>query len=270
MTNGNGHNGGNGNGQTRVWGNIGKELSGFGIAEAASECTWLGLVAVEDTLIPKNLMKSVSRVVGKVIVEPYFLNIIEKNYEKICKLDECKPDMTKSRQERAEILAEALIKYVPAIAAAWEVKLLVRRHMNEKMGVPHDAVRRGPAVNAPIWKKAAAWVPYGSWSPQERMIFLADEGLHMGSLYVLNNQLAPQTDDMIRSTGGMIQNMFGFSHRKAHELATAAWVWAVPNGIGALGGALAITAKHRNNWPKGVIGRFLGRKNSEHPTPPSL
>lgn len=267
MANGNGYNGKNGN---PAWGNIGKELSGFSIAEMASEGVWLGLVAVEDKLIPQSLMKGVSGVVAKLIVEPYLLDPIERNYDKFCKLEECKPDMTKSRQQRAEDFAEVLIKYVPAIAAAWETKVHVRRFMNNKMGIPHDDPRIPLPANAPAWKKATSWVPGANWSPQERMIFLADEGLHLGSLYVLNNQLAPQTDDMIRSTSGMIQSVFGSSRRKAHELATAAWVWAVPNGIGALGGALAITAKHRGDWPKGMFGRLLGRKNNNHPPQPTL
>jgi len=257
--NGNGHNG-NGSG---IWKNIGAEISGFGVAEAVSEGVWLGLVAIEDRLIPKRALKYVSQAFGKFLVEPYLLDPIEWGLKKGCHLDECKIDFSKPRQERAEEMAKMLLLYVPAIGLAWEAKVRTRRFMNIKMKIQNEHVAK-PLPDASFLNKLTYWIPGWHWSPQEKMIFVADEGLHLGSMYVLNNQLAPYTDEMIRGTTGMAQKLLGVSPVKAHELATAAWVWMVPNLIGAMGGGLAITAKHLGDWPKGWVGRLFGRKPGNH------
>ena len=222
----------------RKWDNIVREVGGFGVAEIVAEGAWLGVAAV-TAMLPDKLMNKASKVVGHTIIEPV-LTPLEAVMDKLCRLEECKIDKTQSREKRSENLARALIIFTPALAASWGAKIWIRHACNKKLGVGgehRDSV----------------------WSPEAKMIFGADELTQVGAMYVLNNQLAPVSDDMIRTTTRITQKMFGVSERKAHDFATAAVVWAVPNSIGALGATVAIMGKHLYGWPKGWIGKVLGK-----------
>lgn len=250
-------------GRAGALGNVKNELKSFGLAEVVSEGVWLGLVAIEDKLIPPKLLKHASQAVGKFLVEPYLLDMLEGFLGKACRLEECKIDMSKPREERAEDMAKMMLLYIPAATIAWEAKIRARRFFNQSMHVDAEHNTKVPA-DASVLKKLSYWIPGVQWSPQERMIAIADEGMHLGSMYVMNNQMAPCTDQMIRSTSSMIEKISGATPKKAHELATAAWVWAVPNVIGAMGGSLAIAGKHLGDWPTGFVGKLLGRKGGSY------
>lgn len=238
----------NGNGKVSVANAIGAESFGFAGAEVASMATSLGVIAVADTLIPEKLMKNVSKAVGKVCIEP-FLEQIEKGMGAVCKLDECKADEKLSREERAENLARTMMIFGAAYISSMKMKVWTRRVANHHMGF-HEELPKQLAKDAPLLDKVMHEVMFWKkWSPYEQMIIAADEGVHIGSLFLLNNQLAPYTDDMIRSTTGILEKTMGWSHKKSHEVATTAWVWEAPNLLGLMAGMGAIAGKHKYGWP---------------------
>lgn len=239
---------------------IARESGGFLIAELASMATGLGVVAIIDSVIPKPAMQFASKAIAKTVVEP-FLDPIEKCMAKLCKLEECQPDPSKSRQERAEGLARTMIVFGIAYIVSMETKLHTRRAMNKLVGVLEE-LPIAPAADASLWTKVKHYGTLSHWSPQEKMIFAADEGVHLGSLYMLNNSLAPFTDEMIKSTTKMLQRTTGMDEKKAHEVASMAWVWEAANGMGAVAGIGAIAGKHALGWPRGVIGKAFG--NGSH------
>lgn len=249
------------------WSHVRKELGGFGIAEIVAEGTWLGTAAI-ITMIPEKILHDTSMAIGKVCVEPFLLDPLEKVMHNICHLKECQPDETKSREERAANLVRAMIIFAPSMWASLEVKNRTRRYLNNKMNIPHfdpGTLEEG----ATLLDKLKHYAAFKHWSPDEKMIAVADEGVLLGSMYVMNNQMAPVTDDLIRNTSSMIQKTFGTSERKAHDYATAAVVWSVPNAVGGLGAAMAIASKHFLGWPKGWVGKILGQKDQNAILPPS-
>lgn len=239
--------------------NIGRELGGFSVAEIAAEGTWLGVAALA-TMVPEKLMHDVTHAVGKAVVEPFLLDPLEKVMDKVCQIEECKPKPDQSREERAAGMVRAMIIFLPALAASWEVKIRARRLCNNKMGVPHQEVRKLPPGSS-FGEKVFHHILPKHWAPDEKMIFMIDEGMQLGSMYVLNNQLAPVSDDMIRATTGIAQKLLGMPEKKAHDFATASVIWAVPNAVGAVGAAAVIAGKHLYDWPKGWLGKVLGRRS---------
>ncbi len=244
----------------KAW-QAGSEVSGFLGAEAVAEFTWMGVAFIAG-FIPKPAMDVVCNPIGKYLVEPV-LDPFEKLLVRFCKLEECKPDLTKSPSERAATLVKLGLTYGIAIWASLKVKLLVRRGVNNAAGVV-DQISRPQTMLAKIVDKffrVALWEDHVS--PQEKMIYILDEIPHYGSMYLLNNQLAPTTDGMIRVMNQMLQNV-GMGKDSAHELATAVGAYGVPNLIGAVGGSVAIVGKHFGNWPSGRIGSLLGAPEGSH------
>lgn len=240
-------------------GRIVKESGGFLVAEAASAATGLGVVAVADWLIPKPIMKFASQTISKVVVEPY-LETIENTVSKFCKLDECKVDPSVSREERAERIAKTMIVFGAAYVASMGVKLFARRKMNELTGIIEHIPAKLPS-SATLWDKVKYNATFQFMAPQEKLIFLADEGVHLGALYLLNNQLAPFTDDMIKRSTKVIQSTTGVSEQKAHEIANMAWIWEASNGLGAAAGMAVIAGNHAAGLAtKGYLGKILANK----------
>jgi hypothetical protein len=229
------------------WSDIRHELGGFTIAELASEGTWLLLAAV-TTAVPDKIMDGATKTVGKYVVEP-MLDPLEALVTKVCHLEECKIDKNESREVRAQHLARAMIVFTPAWAGSWAVKLLVRHELQPEAKRKEDKARKEDKV----------------FSPSANMIITADEITQLGSMYVLNNQLAPASDEMIRSLTRISQKVLGVSEKRAHEFASTVVVWAVPNAIGMIGASAAIMGKHLYDWPKGWVGRMFGRKDNLPP-----
>lgn len=231
------------------------ESGGFVVAEMVSAATGLGVVAVADIIIPKPLLKGAAKCVAKCVIEP-FLDPIERGLSKICKLEECQVDPSKSRAERAEQLAKTLIVFGGAYAASMEMKILTRHGINDHFGIHSGHAHIKPAAGASTWAKVKHYGTLKHWSAEDKLIFAADEVTHLGALYMLNNTLAPFTDRMIKSTTGVIQKTTGLSEKKAHEIASMAWVWEAANGMGALAAMGVIAGNHGFNLSNRV-GRLM-------------
>ena len=205
-------------------GKIGAESFGFAVAETVSMSTSLGVVGIADQVAP-GLLKGASKVVSKVCIEP-FLDTIEGTLSTVCRLKECQPDMTKTREERAESLAKTLIVFSSAWATSMAAKVLTRRLMNDWAGIKENKPLPGQIL-----------------STNEKKIFLADEGIHYGMIAIMNTIGAPVTDEMINSTANIL-NKCGVPEKKAHEVASMAVVWELPNLMGMVAGIGAIAHNH--------------------------
>jgi len=131
--------------------------------------------------------------------------------------------------------------------------------MNQALGVIEHAPKPISST-ASFMDKVKHYGTLQHWTPQEKLIFAADEGVHIGSLFLLNNNLAPVTDHMIRGTTSMLQK-FGVDEKKAKDISTMAWVWEAANGLGALAGMGVIAGNHAYGLAeKGALGRFLANR----------
>lgn len=202
------------------------ESAGFSVAEMVSIGVSLGVIAVADQVAP-SLLKTASRCVSKTCIEPH-LDTIERSLKKVCKLEECQPDQTKSREERAENLAHTLILFSAAWVAAMASKIATRRAMIKLSG---ELVHRDPAQR---------W--YGL-SSEEKLIMTLDEGVHYGSLLLFNTGAAKHTDAMINATSSMLQSC-GVPEKKAKEISGMAMIWELPNVLGMVAGMAGIYHNH--------------------------
>jgi len=245
MTGTNGNNHTNGNGRTKLQ-NTTAEISGFGIAEVVGGITTLGAMYALQVL-PKAIMDPATDIVAKV-VEPIQERVIEPGIGIVCKLDECKPDKSKPVSERAKASARLLLLAIPSVIAAWYAKLGIRRWYNNINRIA-DSHATGSILQ--FWK----------WSPEEKMLVLADEGVHVASMAVANSApAAPFTDKAIGNMKDVLKNMFGMSDDDAHEMSTMIAIHEVPNLIGAAASAGVIAGRHHRDWPTGWVGKVLGRK----------
>ncbi len=212
-----------------VYGNIAKESGGFALAEMVSMSTSLLVVGVADTLAP-NLIKDVSKFVGKHVIEP-FLEPIESTLGTLCKLKECQPDKTKTRAERAESLAKTMIVFSTAWATSMLAKIATRRLFNRAVGIADEAVPAG-----------------GLLSANEKRILLYDEGVHYGSILLMNTVGAGMTDEMINSSTNILTKA-GIPEKKAKELSSMAIIWELPNLLGMAAGIGGIFQNHLQGSP---------------------
>ncbi len=235
----------NGSAPMSVRRSVGLESLGFTIAEAASTIVSVGAITLSDQ-IPQSVIKNVSKVVSKICIEPY-LDTIEKYMDK-CKIEGCKVDQTKPRDERAEKYAQTLAVYSSAILLSLWAKSLARDGMNTLFKVGGVKDTRLPP-NASLGKKIMSHVPFVNWSSEKRMIFAIDEGVHLGALAYLNTKGADITDENIKSVSNILQKTFGFSKERADRASTMFNVWEVPNFVGMAAGYGTILGKHAYNWP---------------------
>ena len=228
-TNGNGNHASKARG---AWLNVAAESAGLGVAEMVSIATSLGVVAVAEDIAP-NLLKSVSKTMGK-IIEPYLLGPAESFLGTFCKLEECKIDKEKSRQERAEELSKNLIVFSAAFVTSLVAKIATRKALNHLTGITTTPKRNTGNFAKDIW------VNYIWPDKHDRKIFYWDEGVHMGSLILMNTGIAKQTDVMIQGSSSVLQKTLGWTKAKADRVASMAMIWEVPNVIGWLAGVGAI------------------------------
>ena len=246
---------------------IWRETAGFGAAEAVSMGVSLGVVAVADKLIPPEIMKHATHVVAKTCIEP-LQDFIEKGLDK-CKVNECRVDKNKTREERAEDYAKVLMVFSSAWVLSMVAKVNARRGLNHVLGVADTNVAK-VAADASLFKKVTHHIPFVNWTPAERMIFMADEGVHigLGSLILFNDKVASFADEQIHHLSNMLQK-FGVSPQKAKEVSNMAVIWEAPNVAGALVGFTAIAGRHAFGWPeKHIPSSFAdivsGRAKTEH------
>lgn len=213
-------------------GNILAESLGLGAAEFVSIATSLGVVAYADDLAP-NVLKSVSHTVAK-IIEPYILDPAEWVLPRLCRLEECQPDKTKSREQRAEELAKTGIVFSIAFIASLVMKIATRKALNHILDLSHS-----PHVNTGRWAHDFM-KNYIIPDKHDIKIVKWDEGIHLGSLLLLNTGIAKQTDKMIHVTSSVLQKSLGWSKQKSDRVASMGMIWEVPNVIGWLAGVGAI------------------------------
>ena len=243
---GNGHaaNGnGNGNGKSRGR-NCTSEIGGFVLAEGLGMGVALGaMYAMQHA--PKPLIDIPSTMLGKLMepVQPQ----IEKIMRFFCKLEECKPDESKPVSERSKDLARVVIMGSTAMVANWWVKLRFRRYWNEKMGLK-DSHEGGNIFN------------FSKWTPEEKMLFFADEGVHYLAMGVMPSApMAKYTDPLIRRMTKAMEDL-GWSKQDAHENAVLIALHEIPNLIGGLFACATIAGRHYLDWPTGWVGKLLGKK----------
>lgn len=220
-------------------GSIGRESLGFGVGEIVSMGTSLGVVAVLDKVLPKSIIDSAVSTVSKVVVEPH-LDTIEKALSK-CKLEECKVDYTKSREERAQRIAKGITVFGAAWALALGTKVWTRRWVDNKL----NGVEKQSNVQTSKWQK---FVDKFKMSRDEAILFAADEGAHIGSFIVLNTKGAEFTQDQIDTTSKLLEKV-GIGKQKSKEISSMFWVWEVPNAAGMAAGLGTIYGKHAYGWP---------------------
>jgi hypothetical protein len=221
------------------------ESAGFTVAEIASAIVSVGTIAISDK-IPESLTKKVSKTVSKICIEPYLDNI--ENFMGKCKIEECKIDKTKTREERAEQYAKTLTMFSSAVLLSLWAKSYARDKWNSSFGVGGVKDPKPPA-NAPLYKKVLSHVPFVNWSNEKRMIFAIDEGAHLGALLYLNTKGADITDSNIKSTSNVLQKTLGFDKERADRASTMFNVWEVPNFAGMVAGYGTILGKHAYGWP---------------------
>ena len=230
-----------------AWGNIAKETCGLGFAEIASTAVSLGVVAVAGDIAP-HLVDKCGDVIGK-ILQPH-IDAVQNNLLKICKLEECKPDMTLSQEERAKSMGKTIAVVGTAGVLAFGVKLLTRTSMNRLLGVG-EITNTGHAIKDllhDIKPKAHDW-----------KVVVADEGLHVGAVLFMNTVGAKRTDDLIRSTSSILQK-WGFPKQKADNVAAMGMVWELPNIVGFTAGVGSIAKYHlnpKNQQPANLLHSVL-------------
>lgn len=213
------------------------ESGSFGVAEIISMGVSLGVVGVADQVAP-NLLKTASKAVSKAVVEPY-LDFIESAMTRFCKLEECKIDKEKPREERAQELSHTLVVFGAAWAFSMAAKLTTRRVLTGKM-VAHN-------VNSPHYIPHPDDKKIFGVTKHEWKLFGVDEGIHYGSLILLNTGMAKYTDELIKASTNILHKC-GLSEKKAHELSSMAMIWELPNFLGLLGGLGVISHRHNHDW----------------------
>lgn len=217
-------------------GNFCRESLGFSVAEGVSFLTSLGVVAVAEDLAPK-LVSGASKAIAKMVVEPY-LDTIEWGMTNFCRLEECQPDLTKSRQERAEKVARAIVLFAPAWATSMLFKIKTRQYINERFNIGDANPYRDTHV---------AWHPKRMFytSPMDRKVLACDELTHYGAFIVMNSVGHKLNDRMIHSLSGVLHKTLGWSEQKAHDVASMAVIWELSNAVGTMAGIGAIAQKYK-------------------------
>ncbi len=223
--------------------NIARESAGFGAAELGSMVVSFGTFAVADALVPKH--SSPIKAISKICIEPH-LDKIEHFMSK-CHIEECKVDHTKSPEERAESYARGITIFGAAWVASMIAKVWTRRVANKHFEVAGEKPPTLPK-DASLIKKISHHIPFVNWAREEKLIFAADEAVHIGSLLYLNTKGADVTDAHIKSTSKILEKV-GFSKERADNAATLFHVWEVPNFMGMLAGFGTIFGKHAYGWP---------------------
>ena len=220
------------------WNSVFAESAGLGVAELISIGVSLGVVGMADQVAP-NLLKNSSKVLGK-IIEPYLDNV-ERGLKTVCKLEECQPDENTPRLERAEKIAKTMIIFGTAWSVSMGAKIFTRKWINEKLKLTTKPERTGN-----WWHDI--YNDYLKPSSHDTQVLIWDEGVHYGSLLLLNTGLSKITDNVLHATSGVLQKC-GISKNKANEMAAMAVIWEVPNLLGFAAGAGRIAHHHLNEKP---------------------
>jgi hypothetical protein len=227
-----------------AWHHTRQEIKSFWTAEALGGVTAIGVMYMMQ-MVPKRVMDEAANTLGDMLTPVQ--TTLEKGLMTVCKLEECKPDETKTVKQRARDLARIVLISLPAILVSWRVKLRTRAHLNDKWGVPADH----PVGNKPKWYH---------WSPEEIMLTMADEGTHIASMIgVQSKAVAPYTDNVIAKMTSAFKTNLGMKETDAHEVATMVAVHEIPNIMAALTSGAVIAGRHHYGWPNGWVGKLFGK-----------
>lgn len=214
----NGHNNSSGNGKFPLW--VQKataETLGLGIAEMASAVVSVGVFALADDIAP-SLMKKSGKVIGR-LLEP-FLDPIERAMQGGCKLKECQPDFTKSRQERAEEYGRFLTRFgvslVPAVLTEYGVRKIGNHYLH--------------VGNGDMGKSLA----YKLMHPNRHDcgVIGIDKGVQLGGIIAVNTIFAKQADVGIEGISNVLQKTLNWPKERADRAAQATIVWHLADGLG--------------------------------------
>lgn len=204
------------------WGAFSKEAGGLAAAEILSSSIAIGAIAYADKLAPK-LVESATDGVSKLVVQP-LLPFFENLITNVCRLDACKIDTTKSKEEQAHMISRAIVLGLGSVLPAMAIKVALRRGINEAVGLGDEN----------------PWWHIHKWNDHDKKLAVWDEGVHYGSLIVMNTIVPQPTDIMIKHTSDMMQKLFGWSKKRADESAIMAVAHEIPNLLGLMAGVGAI------------------------------
>lgn len=213
-----------------------KESAGMVLGEVTSQVVSAGVFGVSELIAPK-LVKSASKVMSDNVITPN-LEFIERTLNKACKLKGSLPDMSEARHVRVENWGRLFVLFGASWVAAMLAKLAIRQVSNEKFSVKHEEPPNGNWFHDKVL--------YRNMSKHDWKILVADEGVHLGSLVVMNTAMAKHTDSTINVATKIIKGL-GCQPQKAREMAGYLTVWELPNLFGLLAGL-------------GVIGHHYSKK----------
>src|SRR5690606_12399918 len=147
------------------------------------------------------------------LIEPH-LELFEGIIARLCKLKECQVNYDTPREERAKNLSNILIKFGAAWIPSMIVKIALRRGINEVTG----------------FGDGSAWWNVAKANQHDWSIMAADEGIHYGSMFVLNATTtgAGLSDDMIDASRNVLIRL-GVPRKNASEIATMGVIHEFPN-----------------------------------------
>lgn len=217
---------GNGNG---IKGKTGLQTISMAVAEGVCGVVSLGALYYMDKLAPRET-GYVKKVLSKNIVQPllpvvdtadYMLSGLWKHsYEERKKM---------GAADRATEVTENLFNYGLSGGLGLAAKIIVRDHLNAKLGVPMS--------------KSHGW-----------SVLAVDEGMHIGTIVLMDTALSKKTNDVKEGISCMLQKSANMEKKKADELANYTVVWELPNAVGFLSGITAIYGGNKYGWFGGKGG----------------
>lgn len=213
---------------------IRRETLGMGLAEFSSAVFSIGTVAVLEDLSPK-LTKATTKFLARYIFVPY-LDYAENTLGYVCRLKECQPDQTKSREERAENLARATMLFVPAFVTSWAAKIATRKLTNKFLKVEDHA----PPQSRKWWEL------HKMMSGKDWTVIGLDEGVHLGAIWLVNAGVPDISDGMLRTTQRIFEKA-GVPKEKAKDMASMLVIWELPNVMGWLAGVGGVIHHHTHS-----------------------
>jgi len=212
--------------RNRPWeDNAKRGAAAIAIAEVASIGVSACVYTFIDNIAP-GLVKSTGEVLGK-IIEPYLLDPIEWVTKKFWNLKEGQPDLSKSRQERAEAYGRFFTRFGIAFVPSIFTEIYTRKLMMKAFDVPNGES---------MWKINA----------HDLNIVFKDKAFQGLGAIAMGTVLAQPTEYMIRTTSNMLQKKLGLSEQSANRMAETLMVWQMSD-IPGLVAAIATDAQHHHN-----------------------
>lgn len=235
-----------------------RESLGLLLSELASEGVGAAVFSGADYIVP-GAVKSASRAVGNGIA-PH-LGFIERTLHKACKLKGSLPDMTQAPHVRSEHWGRLFVLFAVSWVASMAAKLTMRQWCNREFKVDHE--KEPPNGN---WFHDK--VLYRNMNKHDWKVVTADEGVHLGSLIVMNTVAAKYTDRVIATIAKILEGL-RVKPQKASEMAGYGTVWLVPNALGTLAG-LGVIRHHYHKKSEALHAKKIMAERQETAANPDL